>query len=239
MLRNKKQSHRRKDVKMRKIILTILIMPVFGLFFNTAAVRADLIIIGITGEVAFVDDTTGLLEGNVNVNDIVTGIYTYDLSTPDSNPSLTVGDYEHFDPPCGISLTVGGLDFRTDPNNVDFLVEILNDHGVAKNDAYVLTSYNNLPLPNGALVWDITWQPQDPTGKALSSIALPTTAPVLADWPSPSYLSIFGTNPEGNMQGPTFGIVVEVTSVILIPEPGTLFLFVLGGLALRKSVQPE
>jgi len=216
---------------MRKIILTILIMPVFGLFFNTAAVRADLIIIGITAEVVTVLDPAGWLEGNVDVNDIITGTYTYDLSTPDSNPLSTVGDYEHFDPPCGISLTVGGFDFTTDPNNVNFLVEILNDKGPGElHDAYVLRSYNNLPLWNGLPVSHISWQLSDDTSNAISSTALPATAPILGDWPT-NALSIDG--------GKNFLIGSHVTSVILIPEPGTLFLFVLGGLALRKSVHPE
>ena len=106
-----------------------------------ANVQAEDITIGLTAEVRLVDDPHGMLSGHVNVGDSLTGMYTYDSCTPDSNPDVTVGDYQHSNAPYGIFLTVGGLDFQTDPTNVDFLVEILN----RARDNYLLRSYNNLP----------------------------------------------------------------------------------------------
>ena len=50
----------------------------------TPPAGAELIIIGITGEVTTVADWDGFLGGAVQEGDIITGTYTYDTSTPDS-----------------------------------------------------------------------------------------------------------------------------------------------------------
>ena len=47
----------------------------------------------------------------------------------DSNVLATVADYHHYNSPCGMFLAVEGYEFETDPDDVDFLVELTNDHG--------------------------------------------------------------------------------------------------------------
>jgi hypothetical protein len=59
-------------------------------------------------------------------------------------------------------------------------------------DVYLLRSYNNLPLSNGAFVEHILWQIQDRTASALSSTDLPQTPPNLSDWESVVGMSIYG-----------------------------------------------
>ncbi len=186
--------------------------------------RATLITIEITAVVDSVDDQGNYLEGQIEVGDIITGTYTYESTTPDSNPSSYIGHYWHYDPPAGISLMVGGFDFRTDPGNIEFLIGIVND-GTSGDDSYWLISYNNLPLSNGTLVDSIGWQLNDPTGNALSSTDLPTTPPVLDDWQS-----IVGLRLEGDR---AFIIGATVTSAI--PEPATILLLGLGFLLLKKQ----
>ncbi len=177
--------------------------------------------INITALVALVDDPDNVLGGTINVGDTITAIYTYDSTTPDSNPLPTVGDYRHSSPPYGITVNAGGFVFETDPNNVDFLVEIVNDHGGPARDNYLLRSYNNLPLSNGALVEHISWQLDDPTATALSSEALPKVPPVLADWES-----IFGLvlrlDGIGVPFGPEYFIRAHVTSADLVTPVGGL-----------------
>lgn len=101
-----------------------------------------------------------------------------------------MGDYQHSTHPFGITLNVGGFVFRTDPNNVNFLVEIVNDHGNPASDNYLLRSYNNIFDVGSSSVTHISWQLDDPTLTALSSQALPTVPPVLADWQSVVGLTI-------------------------------------------------
>jgi hypothetical protein len=209
-------------MKAKKIIVAIFLM--FWLVLWPSLAEASLITIEIEAVVDSVMDEGNYLEGKVNPGDTIMGFYIYDTSTPDTNPSLYVGDYEHHTPPCSISLTVGGFEFKTDPTNVDFLVEIINDStSGGLHDAYGLISYHNLPLSNGSSVDEISWWLTDLSATALSSTELPTTAPVLEDW----QINIF------NMSGSrTFGIWAHVTSAV--PEPSAVLLIGLGGLLLRK-----
>ena len=192
---------------------TAKIMAVFFmcLALSSGNLRAEIIEIRITGKITGIDDRRGLLEGQLSAGDIITGRYTYDSSTPDSSALATVGIYQHSIVPYGVTLSAGGFIFQTDPDNVDFLLEVLNNH--TGQDGYLLRSYNNLPLSNGVEVFHISWQLDDYSSTALSSDALPITPPVLEDWiDHPCELVI------------TFGfkgasaICADVTSVELAPD---------------------
>ena len=71
----------------------------------------------------------------------VAGAYTFNLSTPDSHPMAQVADYWHTSRPHGVVVHVGPSTFRTNPDNVNFIVEISNDYN---SDAIVFHSYNNI-----------------------------------------------------------------------------------------------
>lgn len=207
-------------IKKAEILTAIFVV----LCLWTGNLRAGLITIYLTAEVTYVDDHADLLEGKVTIDDIITGSYSYDSDTPDTNPSDTVGDYWHYNTPYGINLSAGSLVFQTDPDNVHFLVEVCNNH-IPPPDGYLLRSYNNLPLSNWVHVERISWQLDDYSGTALSSAALPTTPPVLEDWER-NYLQItFG------YKGSSY-ILARVTSAI--PEPATILLLVLGSLVLTR-----
>jgi hypothetical protein len=172
----------------------------------------SVITINITAQVETVEDPDNILGGAINVGDTITGTYTYDPTTADSNAAPTVGDYQHTSSPCGITVNAGGFVFRTDPSNVRFIVEICNDHGTpTARDNYLLRSYNNLPLSNGALVEHIAWQLDDPTATALSSEALPTTPPILTHWESIFGLTLTGHDP-GDPTGSDYFVRAHVTA---------------------------
>ena len=199
----------------------LVILLTFSILAACFTIEADAesLSIAITAEVATVDDPGGFLVGAINVGDVITGTYVYESSTPDTNPAPTVGDYSHTTAPFGITLNAGGFVFRTDPNNVNFLVEIVNDHGIPPSDNYLLRSYNNIfdvstpPDPFGQPADNhIAWQLDAPTLAALSSDALPTVPPTLADWQS-----IFGLTIESrNSFGDSFFARAHVTSAELI-----------------------
>jgi hypothetical protein len=155
------------------------------------------IAIKIVAEVTIVDDPFNLLAGAIQVGDKITGKYIYDSTTPDSEADPKMGIYDYTSTPYGIELEVGGFVFRTNPNAVDFRIGILNDFFYYYyGDVYAVLSFNNLDLKNGHKVESIVWWLGDSTGNALSSDALPTTAPVLSDW-STNLLEIWGIDHTG------------------------------------------
>jgi hypothetical protein len=213
---------------MKRGTMLLIAAGVCLLAFQSQRADATLITISIEAEVDSVEDLGNYLEGRINPGDIITGTYTYESTTPDTNPSESIASYYHYGSTCGISLTAGGLEFRTDPSNVYFLVEIANDHPwfdpAINKDGYLLRSYNNLALSNGSVVDHISWQLDDPSGNALSSDLLPTVPPVLADWQS-----IVGLRLEAER---AYIIDAHVTSAV--PEPATILLLAIGGLVLVR-----
>jgi hypothetical protein len=175
---------------LRKFGHSLAIALVAGLVWNPVSANCAQVRIVIRATVSLVDDPDNLLNNTVAPGDIITGIYTYDSFAVDSNPLPEVGDYRYTTAPNGIRLSVNGLNFGTDPANVDFLLEVTNNY--ENLDNYHLISYNNLfgVSATGMLVLNtIDWQLDDPTQMALSSAELPRNPPVLSDWQS-----IFGLN---------------------------------------------
>jgi len=191
------------------------------------------ITIGLEARVSSMDDQNNLFSDKIKVGDIINGYYTFDSDISDSNPSSpSVGDYWFTGiTPYGISLNAGGFIFKTNPNDVRFLIEICDNHPwfdpKINNDSYLLRSYNNLPLANGVGVEHIAWQLDNYSGTGLNSDALPLTAPVLSDWPDTQA----GLTLDGGRKAAYF-IRLEVTSATVIPEPSTVALLGLGSLAL-------
>ncbi|MHC4084688.1 MAG: PEP-CTERM sorting domain-containing protein [Planctomycetota bacterium] len=207
----------------KKAEILIILFVVFCLW--TGSLRAELIAIDLTAEVIYISDLADLLEGKVHVGDIITGSYSYDSDTPDSSPSSSLGTYRHYTPPYGINLSVGGFVFQTDPDNVDFILQVSNNNIPSWVDNYVLRSYHNLPLSNWVEVDHISWQLNDYSGAALSSDALPIIPPVLGDWENNYLLISLGYLGES-------GIQARVTSAV--PEPATVLLLTLGSLLLTR-----
>jgi len=207
----------------RTMLFAIVMVSALGV----GETLAEIVEISLVAEVRLVNDSSDLLEGRIQVGDLITGSYVYDSATPDSSPSSTVGDYWYYDQPYGIFLSAGGFDFRTDPDNVMFLLVIANDHGGLHRDNYSLTSYNNLPLYEGVFITEIHWQLGDDSGNALSTDALPLIPPVLSDWES-----VYGLNIDGaRTRSESFVVRADVVSVEVVPEPVTVLLLTLGGAA--------
>lgn len=161
----------------------------FLLVFFTACQRENLVSYRFEGEVGLLDDFNDLLDGAILVGDSVSGVFRYDLETEDSNPSPYVGLYMHRKPPAGISVEINGFDFRTDPEDVDFRVEVDSFFGDPA-DMLILSSWTNrIPiLEPGVLEGSLLRiSLSDLTHGALEGDALPAELH-LEDW-----TSVFGT----------------------------------------------
>lgn len=167
--------------------------------------------VGFYAKVIGLYDPGNLFNDQVKEGDTITGYYVHDRTTKDTNTDNTVGDYEHHSSPYGITVKAGNLEFKTDPKNVNFLVELVNRD---LDDHYLLRSYTNLPLANGASVEHISWQLDNDTGTAISSDSLKKapTPPKLDDWIDPFRLTITGGDGFDN----SFFLRAHVESVHLI-----------------------
>jgi hypothetical protein len=145
--------------------------------------------------------------------------------------------------PFGFSTaTAGGLTMQSDPSNVDFLVEIVNDHGTPGRDNYLLRSYNNLHnLPVALGNTHISWQLDDDTSTALDSTDLPLLPPNLADFSQDFGFTMTGSLDEFGFD--YFLVRGEITSAQLnpspepaIPEPSTFVIWFMLALTLTDRL---
>jgi hypothetical protein len=210
------------------LMMMILCLTQFG--------QATVIKIGLIGQIDSVDDPYDLLEGAVQQNDPITGYYIYDSETPDTGLSIYGGLYEYDSAPYGMLLTAGNITFQTDPANVDFVITTSNNYYGESYDEFNVKSYNNLDLDSGITVDSLHFQLHDYSGTALSSDALPAGPPDLLDWQTKSLRISGGRYPfPSPLEKTLFQINSHVTSVYLIPEPGTLLLFMMGMVAISRK----
>ncbi len=228
ILSNPNRQHllRGKGMKTKLLILMLFVL-------TATVANAEIVTIALEAVITMVDDSGNLLEGAINVDDVITGIYTYNTDTVGiytSDATSDWGAYYHTETPYGLSLTFdNGMACGTDPGNIDFEIKIIDGHEGIMTDNYYLHSFNNLPLDNSIAVDHITWHlSEDETGGAIDSTALTATAPVLEDWTS-SVLTIKGD------RTPT-QLIIESTvySVEVIPEPATILLLAIGGGFIRR-----
>ena len=75
-------------------------------------------------------------------------------------------------------MNLPGGTIRTDPNNTQFRIGVVND----SEDQFSLSSVRGNESTCTHEVFDISWQLTDRTATALDSAALPPKAPKLAAW---------------------------------------------------------
>jgi hypothetical protein len=189
--------------------------------------QAAPITISITGNVTSAGGSA--LPSTIHVGDIFTGTYTYDGEAINTSTYSNIGKYM-CDSPCGIRIFLNGFEFKTDPTQGRLGIDIWNDvTSNGTNDSYYvhsgLTAYTN-----GLWIGDISWNLNDSTHTAISSVDLPVTTPVLSAW-NYNYLHINGGDRGfGYVDFYIGGIVTRVT-----PEPFTGILLAMGAFFLRRK----
>jgi hypothetical protein len=222
---------------MRKVILTIWFLGlIFGSLALASVCQAEPVKIGFTGSVDGINDSYNLLQGAVQHGTPISGFYVYDLSMSPSFPaSPTVADYWHYQSPYGIWITVGDIQFKTDLNNVRFLIEIINNYEGFQEDHYLIRSYNNLLFNNDVYIEGLSWQLDDYSGAAISNTTLPVFPPELSAWQFNNLMVSGGRGGTPPCFDETFQINGHINSDWLVPEPTMLLLFGLGILLIGKK----
>jgi hypothetical protein len=197
--------------------LRFLLAATAALWVVAADAQAAQVTVYFTGTIVQKSDFSSGLGARAEPGARFSGFYRYDTSTPDTNLLPTVADYYHTGAQSGfgIQVVVDGLTFETDPNQVLFLVELVNNHGNPPSDDYGVLSYNNRVLGGcGLSVGIISLGLHDDTSTALSSVALTPFPPELSAWEQVGGLSIEGS---GSGFGNNFFLRGFIDTLSLVP----------------------
>ena len=199
------------------IVLSYLYLPM-------QICNARLITVEFTAEVTEVYDN--IFEEEVNIGDIITGTYTYDISMPDMYPERTTEAlYEFTSPPSGIVIQIGGFTIQTDPNNVEFTIEIMKALGAGGQpiDKLEIYSLQNIMIGSEILPDIISIHLENTTSSypmiGNLSDTLPACTPTLSDWMEKDieFSGSTGSDRYGNGKG--FSIKARLISATLISDP--------------------
>ena len=123
----------------------------------------------------------------------------------------------------------------TDPADTDFDVVVGRSHPVMGTyDTFGWLSDNNVSLANNITVGHIRLGASSER-QPLGNLALPTGPLDLSDWDA-VWLTV-ASGPVGD-DAMDWNLTAEVTSMALVPEPGTLVLIAVGGILVRRRRLP-
>ncbi len=188
----------------------------------TAVCSATIITIAVEGVVDSVDDPCSLLVGQITTGDTITGLYSYDTTLPNASSNTNVAYWYQTDQSTKFSINIGTLEFIT----TNYLFGISNDsygkdgYGPVSSSSFLV---DNLPVNNMA------WLLNDSTQTAIANLNIPLDAPNLSDWDF-NHLTIEGAIDCDNQ----YAIEGHITSAIVIPEPMTMGILVLGSLVIMR-----
>jgi hypothetical protein len=177
--------------------------------------------------------------GTIHAGDVFSGTYTFESTTLDKDPVSDTGLYVDNAPPSGITFTLGGFLFGSDPAQVDSRVIVFN--GLI-NDKYTYLSKTNRIISPLLYTTHIGFTLDDATGQAFNSDALLLTPPDLS-----KFTQVAGFSIQGQLLGEsgfTFDInakligIKEVgdTDPVPAPEPTTAMLVLTGlGVIARRG----
>jgi hypothetical protein len=181
---------------MQKVVRLAICAVALGLGVNVAS--ADVITVGLTGQVVVVNDSSlGITTGQT-----VTATYSYDASTP----AVSSGTYQPASPPANITVSVGGQTFQSQ-NNWTYQVTVVP----AVGQSAASFNYQAIAPASGGSSQSIDISFYDYSfGPWPSSTALPTSAPPVLNYPSGTQINVAPPN--------SSGFIVMVSSAALLPS---------------------
>jgi len=202
--------------------------------------KATIITVEVTGTIDSIETAGFVLDGSVLSGTGMTGFCSYDTEAPDQEP----GEYMGLYPIISISMTIGNYTFMHNPissETAGFLVTTIDPgYGVGSGDPYFdgIIIENTVPKTYDDIIWSYTSFGIMNLSTS-SNEYIPTDAlPDLDSFPDLSVFDVgkgFGAIFYDESGYKYFDISGEVTSLTVIPEPGTVFLLGLGCLVLIRK----
>jgi len=178
------------------------------------ATMAASITFNFTGVVTAVDS---LLASEFSVSESVVGSYTFESTTPDSDPDPTQGIYDNA--VTAFTATFGGDYTVTQGSDND--ISVLD--GLPGNDAYsVFLANPTAPTVAGLNVVALFLGLIDTDSTVFTSDALPLLPPSFSEFEDFTSGTIFLDDPNNR------SVNFQLTSLTIIPEPSTFVLATLG-----------
>jgi hypothetical protein len=140
---------------------------------------AEPVRVKLTARVMQVADDGNVLAGKVVVGQRVNGTYVYNTATPDLEPAPGFGSYRPYANEARMRFAVGSHVFENVQPTQG--IEILVSPGEFGSGEFSMTSMENKPLANGALV-DNIWLNFRGSGNINQTDALANVAPNLSDY---------------------------------------------------------
>lgn len=190
----------------RKMLALLIGSVVFSLGGRLA--DGGLITWEFAGQITEVRDIDGSLGGVFNIGTLFSGQYTFESTTPDSSPSPDVGRYEGA--VTSVFGIIGEVPFFDFPG-LEGLIRVSDNFGGDSYSVIDATEFLGAPVEFSLFL-------NDSTGAIFSGDSLLFTPPALSALDSTFFL--LELEPDGD------ALIGELT--ILIPEPGTLVLMVVG-----------
>jgi hypothetical protein len=182
--------------------------------------QAELITWQFGGEITSINDPGSVWSGKLQVGDLFTGEYVIDSATPDSSPSSTVGRYRS--PNASMIVTLGGVEI-TVPSTVSELT-VWND----SDNHWDGIDFTGATFSSGSWrVDELFTFVRDRSCTAFSSDQLPVQVFDMNqfDYRSFGLSGWYGSSQRFVLQG--------TTTYLMVPEPATLGVTIMMGLALR------
>ena len=188
-----------------------------ALIWAAAPAQAVPITFEFSGHVTSIIDNAHVLGSDVVVDDTFQGSYTYESTVQDSHP----GDpnYGRYDSTSFVMhVAIGAFDLWSGSQNT---IQVYS-YSTYDSLSFGASGFNSAGLRVSGMVARIT----DDTGSALSSDALPVPVPPATAFTRASF-GIEGFREQGDSVG--FSI-----SGVIVPEPGTISMLVLGAFAVKR-----
>ncbi len=181
---------------------------------GAGSVSAAALTVYLTGHVTGVDDSAGMLGGQLTVGQTVTGQYTYDTSVSDQDPDWQYGVYPQGNWQGAVRLSAGSLLFESDPAASYWRYEIdVHHYSPGYQSFFRISTSGYKPLASGAPVNDVFIWFDDFSGNTPSSDSLLTSAPDLHAY-SQSTIIV-----SGNAATSSYNVVFAIDSVSTVPPP--------------------
>lgn len=178
---------------------------------------AEMIAYQLSANVYSLYDPENVLQGRIQINDTLSGTYTFDSTVPNSSGYTQYGFYDHthsLSP--GYHLQINQEQIRSDPTVPGFMhtMHVANDIG----DSIHIGSWGNTRFSNGAIINDINMNLYDDRGTALNGIVLGVTPPDINGF---TYRDIFlsGTDSDGLRYFSVLATVIDLSAGVAALDP--------------------